>query len=56
MKTLREKAQVLVDIAQDWFTGKERELHQGSAALHLATAAELETLRERVRRLEEHEQ
>lgn len=52
MKTLREKAQALFDLSQDWFLGKEKILHQGAAAQHLATAEALATLERRVEALE----
>ena len=55
MKTLLEKAQALFALSQDWYAGKERELHQGSAALHVATAEELVAMRERIEVLERKE-
>lgn len=52
MKTLLEKAQALFALSRDWFAGKEKELHQGSAALHVAMAEELEALCKRIEALE----
>lgn len=53
MKTLLERVEALVASTQDWFLGKEMELHREHAAIARDLALEVQALRAQVQRLED---
>jgi len=52
MKTLLERAEALLHNAQDWYLGKEKELHLTQAELTVEVARQIEVLRTRITTLE----